>query len=118
MSLDDVPVSDNEGPIAAEIAFMELKGKIVKAMFGFMDKYASGKSELYPDSVKILINVLTECLNEAQYQLPDYHPFTAKQIDHICYQIGDWYMMMKPLLEGQHNLGYMKEKLKTMIIGE
>lgn len=39
-------------------------------------------------------------------------------IDHICYQIGDWYLMMKPLLEGQHNLGFMKEKLKTMICGE
>jgi len=44
--------------------------------------------------------------------------FTDLQIDHICYQIGDWYLMMKPLLEGQHNLGYMKEKLKTMICGE
>jgi hypothetical protein len=48
------------------------------------------------------------------------HPmrFTYLQIDHICYQIGDWYLMMKPLLEGQHNLGYMKEQLKTMICGE
>ena len=44
--------------------------------------------------------------------------FTHTQIDHICYQIGEWYLMMKPLLEGQHNLGYMKEKLKTMICGE
>lgn len=44
--------------------------------------------------------------------------FTPEQIDHICYQIGDWYLMMKPLLEGQHNLGYMKEKLKTMICGD
>lgn len=44
--------------------------------------------------------------------------FTYLQKDHICYQIGDWYLMMKPLLEGQHNVGYMKEKLKTMICGE
>ena|ERR1017187_8462978 len=44
--------------------------------------------------------------------------FTPEQIDFICYQIGDWYLMMKPLLEGAHNLGYMKEKLKTMICGE
>jgi len=44
--------------------------------------------------------------------------FTYLQIDHICYQIGDWYLMMQPLLEGQHNLGYMKEKLKIMICGE
>lgn len=44
--------------------------------------------------------------------------FTAQQIDWICYQIGDWYLMMKPLLENQHNLGYMKEKLKEMICAE
>jgi len=41
--------------------------------------------------------------------------FTQQQKDWICYQIGDWYLMMKPLLEGQHNLGYMKEKLKLMV---
>jgi hypothetical protein len=43
---------------------------------------------------------------------------TREQMEFICYQIGDWYLMMKPLLEGQHNLGHMKEKLKTMICGE
>jgi hypothetical protein len=41
--------------------------------------------------------------------------FTNEQIDWICYQIGDWYLLIKPLLEGQHNLGYMKEVLKDMI---
>lgn len=41
--------------------------------------------------------------------------FTQEQKDFICYQIGDWYLMMKPLLEVQHNLGYMKEKLKLMV---
>lgn len=44
--------------------------------------------------------------------------FTTDQINFICEQIGDWYLMMKPLLEGEHNLGHMKEKLKTMICGE
>lgn len=44
--------------------------------------------------------------------------FTQEQIDWICYQIGDWYLMMKPLLEGQHNLGHMKERLKMMICPE
>jgi hypothetical protein len=44
--------------------------------------------------------------------------FTREQIDFICYQIGDWYLMMKELLEGQHNLGHMKEKLKIMICGD
>ena len=44
--------------------------------------------------------------------------FARQQIDHICYQIGEWYLKMKPLLEVQHNLGYMKENLKTMICGD
>jgi hypothetical protein len=44
--------------------------------------------------------------------------FTTQQIDHICYQIGEWYLKMKPLLEGAHNLGFMKEELKTMICGD
>jgi hypothetical protein len=41
--------------------------------------------------------------------------FTPEQVDWICYQIGEWYLSMKPLLEGQHNLGHMKERLKMMI---
>lgn len=44
--------------------------------------------------------------------------FTRDQINFICGQIGDWYLMMKPLLEGQHNLGRMKEELKVMICGD
>ena len=44
--------------------------------------------------------------------------FTTEQINFICEQIGDWYLMMKPLLEGQHNLGHMKERLKVMICGD
>ena len=44
--------------------------------------------------------------------------FTPEQVNFICEQIGDWYLMMKPLLEGQHNLGYMKERLKIMICGD
>lgn len=44
--------------------------------------------------------------------------FTSDQINFICEQIGEWYLIMKPLLEGQHNLGHMKEKLKDMICGE
>lgn len=49
---------------------------------------------------------------------PNKPNFTQDQKNFICYQIGDWYMMMKPLLEGQHNLGYMKEKLKIMVCDE
>ena len=44
--------------------------------------------------------------------------FTPEQIDHICCQIGEWYMMIKPVLENGHTLGHMKEKLKTMICGD
>jgi hypothetical protein len=47
-----------------------------------------------------------------------YRSFTPEQQDFICWQIGEWYLMMKTLLEGTHNLGYMKEKLKTMICGD
>jgi hypothetical protein len=102
-----------------EIAFIELKNDIVKLLFKFNDKYAvSGEDTLYPKVGTILVNVLTECLSEAQYQVKNYHPFTPKQIDHICYKIGEWYFLIKPLLEGSHNLGFMKERLKIMICGE
>lgn len=101
-----------------EIAYMELKGKIVTLMFDFTNKHAGQERKLYPQCINILIDVLTDCLSDAQYQTCDYFPFTDKQRDHICYQIGDWYLMMKPLLEDKHNLGYMKEVLKKMICGE
>lgn len=102
-----------------ELAFDELKTEIVKLMFQFSNKYSQkGENCIYPKAGNILVDVLLACLSEAQYQIEGIPPFTSKQIDHICYQIGDWYLMMKPLLEGQHNLGYMKEKLKIMICGE
>lgn len=62
--------------------------------------------------------VLCEFSSKMEYQTGRAAPFTTRQIDHICYQIGEWYMMMKPLLKKQHHLGFMKEKLKTMICGE
>ncbi len=101
------------------IAYTELKTEIVKSMFDFVNNYGSKEEHnLYPDVGYILVDVLTACLSEAQYQLEGYQPFTSKQIDHICYQIGEWYLSMKPLLEGTHKLGYMKEKLKEMICGD
>lgn len=109
-----------DSPTPEMLAHMELKEKIVKLMFDFINQY-SGKdnpNHLYPKVGYILVDVLTSCLSEAQYQVKDYQPFTPKQIDHICYQIGDWYLLMKPLLAGQHNLGHMKEKLKNMICGD
>lgn len=102
-----------------KLAFDELKTTIVKLMFEFTDKYAiKGENCLYPNVSQILVDVLASCLSEAQYQIKGIPAFTSKQIDHICYQIGEWYGLMKPLLEGQHNLGYMKEKLKIMICGD
>ena len=101
-----------------QIAYNELKNQIVNLMFYFSDKYASkGKNCLYPRVGQIMVDVLVDCLSDAEYTIKDCPRFTRKQIDHICYQIGDWYLMMKPLLEGQHNLGHMKEKLKIMICG-
>lgn len=67
-------------------------------------------------STEDLMKELDERLRQELRQVP--MRFTYLQIDHICYQIGVWYMMMKPLLEVQHNLGHMKEKLKNMICGE
>ena len=67
-------------------------------------------------------NLLYSVYHKIQSMIDNYKKnkvqFTCKQIDHISYQIGEWYVMMKPLLEGQHNLGYMKEKLKNMICGD
>lgn len=103
-----------------EQAAIALKADIVVTMFDFINKHCGkdNPNNLYPRVGYILVDVLTECLEEAQRQVTKYRPLTALQRDDICYQIGVWYLMMKPLLEGQHNLGYMKEKLKTMICGE
>ncbi len=102
-----------------ELAFNELKSDITKLMFAFTEKYAQpGVDCLYPRVGCILVDVLLECLSNAEYQIYGIRGFTIKQIDHICYQIGEWYLAMKPLLEGQHNLGYMKERLKIMICGD
>lgn len=108
-------------PTKEEIAYMELKGQIVKLMFDWTNKHAAkGPDCLYPDCAYILVDVLTSCLSEAQYQVGDYQPFTAKQVDKICYQIGDWYLEWKNCLTEPyvpHRLGFAKEKLKELICG-
>ncbi len=98
-------------------AHNELKSSIVQSLWDFSDKYFPDKDK-FPQSGFIMQSVLCESVSEVEYQLGKMAPFTKRQIDHICYQIGDWYLMMKPLLEGQHNLGYMKEQLKRMICGD
>ena len=95
----------------------ELKAAITQCLWDFSDKYFPMK-ENFPQSSFIMQSVLCESVTEVEYQVGKMAPLSNRQIDHICYQIGDWYLMMKPLLEGQHNLGFMKEKLKTMICGD
>ena|ERR1700679_604531 len=48
---------------------------------------------------------------------------TGKQIDHICYQIGEWYIQWKHKMwvdckPNQDWLGFAKEELKQMIFGD
>lgn len=95
----------------------ELMEKLKFVLSDFMQEHMSEKTntdELY----LIIQSVLCKAISEVEYRIGQPAPFTRHQIDHICYQIGDWYLMMKPLLEGEHNLGFMKEKLKIMICGD
>ncbi len=108
-------------PTPEQLAFMELKGKIVQLMFDFTEKHCGPEESLYPRGAYIIVDVLTACLEEAQYQVVNYQPFTYKQIDHICYQIGDWYLLWRGGLtdpDVPHRLGVAKEQLKTMICGD
>lgn len=46
-------------------------------------------------------------------------PFTYLQVDHICYQIGEWYLEWKIKISPYpNNLGFAKEQLKEMICGD
>lgn len=92
--------------------------EISKVLWDFADKHSTDNRREGHQAFFIMQSVLSEYQSNIEYQNGKMAPFTSRQLDHICYQIGDWYLMMKPLLEGQHNLGFMKEKLKTMICGE
>ncbi len=92
--------------------------ELSKVLWDFTDKHSTDNKREGHQSFFIMQSVLSEYQSNIEYQNGKMAPLTDRQIDHICYQIGEWYMMMKPLLEGQHNLGFMKEKLKTMICGE
>lgn len=50
----------------------------------------------------------------------DTEEFTDKQIDFICYQIGEWYLRWKDTLvdyeNKTHRLGFAKEVLKSMLV--
>jgi hypothetical protein len=106
-------------PDEVKRAHGDLKKAISTALSDFGDHCALNNplEDIYQVAC-IMQSVLCECVSDMEYQVGRPAPFTRHQTDHICYQIGDWYLMMKPLLEVQHNLGFMKEKLKTMICGE
>jgi hypothetical protein len=46
---------------------------------------------------------------------------TTQQIDHICHQIGEWYLNWRDCMinweQKTHKLGFAKEQLKEMICG-
>jgi hypothetical protein len=96
----------------------ELNLKISEILWDFADKHSADNRPNGHQAFFIMQSVLSEYQSNIEYQNGKMAPFTGRQLDHICYQIGDWYLMMRPLLEGQHNLGFMKEKLKTMIWGD
>lgn len=96
-------------------------------------RYELAKKDFEPHELDEKIDQMTKSWQDIVHIVDESHPhlkeqymrnqeiqksFTREQIDFICYQIGEWYLDMKPLLEGQHNLGHMKEKLKTMICGD
>lgn len=72
------------------------------------------RDEFYSELQDKILNMIDNYCDEE----PNNPNFTQKQKDFICWQIGKWYLMMKPLLEVQHNLGYMKEKLKLMVCND
>lgn len=94
----------------------ELKQKITQILWDFTEKYFT-PDENPLQIISIVQSVLCESVSEVEYQAERCAPLTRNQIDHICYQIDKWYLAMKSLLEGQRNLGFMKEKLKLMVCG-
>lgn len=105
-------------PEEVEKEHRKLNLEISKVLWDFADKHGADNKREDHQAFFIMQSVLSEYQSNIEYQNGKMAPFTNKQLDHICFQIGDWYLMMKSLLEGQHNLGFMKEKLKTMICGD
>lgn len=79
---------------------------------------------------KIHLDALTQTIDTMDLACPDLkiryeklvamqQSFTREQVDFICYEIGDWYLLWKnKIASGEHRLGFAKEQLKTMICGE
>ena len=103
--------------------------ELYKTSRNLLDRYNMEKDKDDPPGLEDVVKgwrEIIDAIHESHPQVKNWYEknksiqksFSKEQIDHICYQIGDWYLIRKPLLEGQHNLGYMKEKLKTMICGD
>ena len=83
-------------------------------------------NELYKEWVSAIETIELACPDlKSRYErlVAIQETFTPEQIDHICYQIGDWYVewQHKMWVDGkpnQHWLGVAKEQLKTMICGD
>jgi len=98
-------------------AHYEIKRALNTVLWDFSDQHFANKENV-PQAAFIMQSALCESVSEVEYQTGKMAPFSNKQIDHICYQIGHWYLMMKPLFEDRHNLSFMKENLKAMICGD
>jgi hypothetical protein len=104
-------------------AHHELKKYITEGLFDFTNKYAATGSDLYPHVLAIMKSCLMETLEEISFQMGGKRDpvFTREQSDHICYQIGEWYLNWRDNLmnweQRTHRLGYAKEELKMMICG-
>ncbi len=100
------------------------KCKLVNLCHEFDEKFLVSDSDHYPQAAYIRITVITELLEELFSRLTNQKMFfTHRQIDHICYKIGEWYLIWKDKLlvntkTAEHRLGYAKEMLKMMIVDE
>lgn len=100
----------------------ELNLQISKILWDFADKHCTDNREEGHQAFFIMQAVLSESQSNLEYQIGRMAPFTDRQIDHICFQIGEWYLIWRDCITDPprqpHKLGYAKEKLKSMICGD
>jgi hypothetical protein len=88
-----------------------------------MDERIDGAQKIHDELTCAISTMEMVCpyLKERNIELDRIqNTFTPEQIDHICYQIGEWYVDWKVRITDKgipHKLGIAKEKLKTMICG-
>ncbi len=105
-----------------EEAHDDLTKQVTQLLYDFVKKYLGHESELYPQGAYIMQSVLSKASSDVERQLNKMSPFTYRQQDHICFQIGEWYLNWRDVLmnwdERTHRLGFAKEELKQMICGD